>query len=511
VFSDIATYTVITLMATSILLGVWVLLVVRSRRTGLGRIDVQFGERLDNVERQFRADGEALRRAITDMDQGLRKEIASGTREGLTTAFDKVQEGTRTQSEQLGRFGGELRDALGSMRSEINGLAGTVNTASTDLRTVLTEGQGQMSDRLGKDLGELSDRMQGRFSEFSGHLRQEQEQLRGIVGEKLDQMRQAVDEQLQSSLEKRLETTFQRVTEQFAQVQQAIGQVQNVAGQVGDLKRLFSNVKSRGGWAEAHIQALLDDVLPVGAYETNLRIGNGTGETVEFAVRMPVRSATSDVWLPIDAKFPTEDYDRLLSANESGDRDAEISARKALERRIREEAKRISRKYICPPQTVEFAVMYLPSEGLFAEVYRTPGLVETLRREHAVTVAGPGLLPALLHCVRVGHLTLALEEKAGVIGEILGAVKAEWAKLEGWLNKLAQRAATLSNGINETQRRTRAVGRTLKTIDMLDSPRADELLGISAEPIPAERAAMGEDEKDLSDEMELAEATSVDY
>jgi DNA recombination protein RmuC len=520
-FPESTTYAVIALTTATLFLGIWVLLAVRFQRSGQGRFDVQFGTKLDGVERQFRADGEALRRVVTDMDQGIRKEIADSAREGLNTAFDKVQDGARAQSEQLGRFGGELQDALGNMRGEINRLAETVGTANTGLRSALTEGQVQVSDRLGKDLGELTERLRSGIDGFSDRLRQEQEQLRGIVSQKLDeirtgneakleQMRRAVDERLQSSLEKGLETTFQRVTEQFAQVQQAIGQVRDVAGQVGDLKRLFSNVKSRGGWAEEHIRALLDDILPVGAYETNLRIGDATGETVEFAVRMPVKGAISDVWLPIDAKFPTEDYSRLLSASEAGDRDAEIVARKALERRIRDEAKRISGKYICPPQTVEFAVMYLPSEGLFAEVYRTPGLVETLGRQNSVNVVGPGLLPAFLHCVRVGHLTLALEQKAGVIGEILGAVKAEWARLENSIKILARRAATLSNGISDTQRRTQAVGRTLRTVDMLDSPRAEELLGLPSEGILVEPVAPGWDEEDPSIETGLSEVIDSD-
>ena len=314
-----------------------------------------------------------------------------------------------------------------------------------------------------------------------GLVSEELKEMRAGNEAKLEQIQKAVDEQLQSALGKRLEESFQRVTEQFAQVQQAIGQVQNVAGQVGDLKRLFSNVKARGGWGEAHIQALLDDVLPAGAYEANLRIGAAGAEVVEFALRMPMKDASSEVWLAIDAKFPTEDYDRLLLASEAGEREDEAAARRALDRRIRDEAKRISSKYIRPPQTVEFAVMYLPTEGLFAEVNRTPGLVETLRRQHAVMVVGPGLLPALLHCIRVGHLTLALEQKAGVIGEILAAVKAEWGNLGKSLDTLARRAETLSNGIKDTQRRTRVVGKTLKTVEALDFSRAEHVLGLSGD------------------------------
>ena len=229
---------------------------------------------------------------------------------------------------------------------------------------------------------------------------------------------------------------------------------------------------------EAHIQALLDDVLPTGAYETNLRIGED-GQIVEFALRMPLRYADGDTWLAIDAKF-TEDYDRMLSASEAGDRDLENAARKALERRIRDEAKR-SRPIHQPPQTVEYALMYLPSEGLYSEVHRIPGLIEVLRRTHQVMVMGPSVLPGLLHCIRVGHLTLALERKAGAIGEILSAVKAEWASLGKALDDMARRAQTLSKGIGDAQRRNRGVGRALATVDALDPARAQQVLGL-AEP-----------------------------
>ena len=587
---DATSYSMIALMCVNIGLVAWILVTVRSQRGGLGLLDVNFAGRLEGVERRLRVDGERLRRALTDMDQALRREIATGAKDGLAIAFDKVQEGTKAQSEQLGRFGGELQTALGKMQTEITALGEMVSGAITDLRTLvidelresegtaaegraqalrdtteaiartrdvidkaltgfgeqqgerlaqmeravreggaaterkltdqreviiarLSDGEKEVSERLGKELGELAERMRTGFDGFSDRLGQEQEQLRGTVSEKLEeirtgneakleQMRKAVDEQLQSALEKRLEESFQRVTEQFAQVQQAIGQVQSVAGQVGDLKRLFSNVKSRGGWGEAHLQALLDDVLPAGAYEANLRIGDASAEVVEFALRMPVKDASSEVWLAIDAKFPTEDYDRLLLASEAGEREAETAARKALERRMRDEAKRISSKYICPPQTVEFAVMYLPTEGLFAEVNRTPGLVETLRRQHAVMVVGPGLLPALLHCIRVGHLTLALEQKAGVIGEILAAVKAEWGNLGKSLDTLARRAETLSNGIRDTQRRSRAVGRTLKTVEVLDFSRAEQVLGLSGEAVLLEA--------DLEEEEDGGLLTGVD-
>jgi DNA anti-recombination protein RmuC len=373
--SDATSFGMIALICVNIGVVTWILVTVRSQPGGVGQLDVSFGGRLEAAERRLRDDAEGLRRALTDMDQALRREIATGAKDGLALAFDKVQEGTKAQSEELGRFGGELQSALGKMQTEITVLAEKVGGAMTDLRSLvidkltdaegaaaegraqalrdtteaiartrdvidkaltrfgeqqgerlvqmergvreggaatertltdqrgaiierLSEGRKEMSDRLRKELGELADRVRTGFDGFSERLRQEQEQLRGIVSEelremragneaKLEQIQKAVDEQLQSALGKRLEESFQRVTEQFAQVQQAIGQVQNVAGQVGDLKRLFSNVKARGGWGEAHIRALLDDVLPAGAYEANLRIGDAGTDVVEFALGCP--------------------------------------------------------------------------------------------------------------------------------------------------------------------------------------------------------------------------------
>jgi DNA recombination protein RmuC len=422
----------------------WLLRVAQAQPDAATGVAAGMAGRFDAIDRN----AEALRRSLTEMDQALRGAIAIGISGGLERAFDKVQEATKAQAEQL---------------------------------------------------GELAERMRSGFDGFSGRLREEQEQLRekveGKLNEirtgneaKLEQMRKAVDEQLQSALEKRLLESFQQVTEQFAQVQQAIGQVKDVAGQIGDLKRLFSNVKVRGGIGEDHLGVLLDDFLPPGSYEKNFRV-SGSGEIVEYAVRIPVKGNDGDKWLAIDAKFPTEDYQRLVQANEVNDRDQVNIARKALERKIRDEAKRISGKYIRPPQTLEYAIMYLPSDGLDSVVSNIPGLLDALRRQYAVHVMGPRVLPAHLHCIRVGYLTLALEQKAGAIGEVLAAVKAEWSKLGDSLDTLARRAKSLNEGIRQTQQRTRVVGRTLKTVDALEFDRAEEVLGLSDEALVIEADA----------------------
>ena len=394
---------------------------------------LRLAEQVELIDRRVREDGESLRRAMTGLDRALRWEIAEATREAMAQAFAQVQDAT---------------------------------AATVALREAISERLGELGDRLGEEQDRLRARVEAKL-----------EEIRANNDAKLEQMRRAVDEQLQTALEKRVGESFQRVADQFAQVQQAIGQVQSVAGEIGNIRRLFANVKARGGWGEAQLRQVLDDVLPPGAYEANLRLGDA-GEVVEFALRMPLRDADTPVWLPIDAKFPTEDYDRLAVAIEAGDRSAEIEARRGLERAIREQAKRIAR-YVRPPRTVDHAVMYLPTEGLFAEAARLPGLLEGVRREHAVHVVGPALLPALLQMIRLGHLTLALERKAGTIGETLSAVKAEWGLLGGALDQLARKAEEMSSTIQRTQVRSRAVGRALRGVDVMAFERAEAVLGLT--------------------------------
>ena len=456
------------------------------------------------MEARLRAENEALRASLVDFDRNLRREIADGTSLGLSTAFDKVQAGARAQSEELARFGESVQAVLGAVRAQ---LTETTEKAATATDLALKEfgaQQGQRLDGMGRLLREADERAARGMEGFAERLRLEQERLRAMVGlrldemragneAKLEEMRRAVDEQLRSALEKQVGESFQRVAEQFAQVQQAIGQVQSVAGQVGDLKRLFSNVKTRGGWGEAQLDAMLADSLPAGSYERNWRLREGSAEAVDFALRVPVQGA-EPVWLPVDAKFPTEDYDRLLLAAEDGNREDEAEARRGLDRRIRSEAARICGKYIVAPRTVEFAVLYVPTDGLFAEIARSPGLIEAVRREHRVMVMGPSLLPAFLHTVRVGHLTMALQHKASEIGETLGAVKAEWGKLGGALDTLAKRAEVLSKGIEDTRTRTRAVGRALSGVGAIEYGRAEQLLRLDAPALTAAALAEAPDE-----------------
>ena len=339
--------------------------------------------------------------------------------------------------------------------------------------------QSGTTDALSKSYEQMSAATQNVAATVDGLRRQAAEDAQKtaqILETRLTSIQNSVNEKLHEAVEQQMTASFTRVLEQFAQVQQAMGEVQSAAAQIGDLKRLFSNVKLRGGWGEAQLGALLEQVLPPGAYQRNAALREGARERVDFALRMPSRET---LWLPMDAKFPTEDYERLLLAADAADAEAERAAREGLAARVRQEARKIREKYICPPETVEFAILYLPSDGLFAEVARIPGLIDDIRGREKVIILGPSLLPAMLQTIHLGHVTLDLEKRAGEIGKLLGATRGEMVKMDDVLAKLAANASAMSNNIEKARVRTRAVGRVLRTVEMVESGNAQTLLGLA--------------------------------
>jgi DNA recombination protein RmuC len=337
------------------------------------------------------------------------------------------------------------------------------------VRTTLAEGVGQQAAALTVEMTRTRDLMDARLKE-----------LREGNEKKLAEIQASVNEQLAGAVEKQMNESFNRVIDQFTAVQKAMGDVQAVTAQIGDIKRLFGNVKTRGGWGETQVKAMLDDILPEGSYEVNVRLREGSSDSVEFCVVMPVQGSER-VLLPVDAKFPVEDFERLLAAWEAADPAAEAAARKALEVRIRGEAQKIAQKYICPPRTVEFGVMYLPTEGLYAEVARIPGLIDDIGRNHRVLVLGPTLLPALLRTIQLGHVTLALSKNAESVRELLGATKSEMAKMVSTLDKLGKQVGTVSKTIGEAQTRVKVIGRKLVTVESLPGEQASTVLGLALE------------------------------
>jgi DNA recombination protein RmuC len=348
---------------------------------------------------------------------------------------------------------------------------------------------GEAERSVGQRIEAVQLGVERRLSELTTGMAREQGESRVLLEAKLREMaeqttqrladiQRSVNEQLRAAVERQMETSFARVIDQFTAVQKAMVDVQAVTAHIGDLKRVFASVKNRGIWGETQLKSLLDDVLPEGAYITNARLREHSAEVVEFAVRMPVRGETRPL-LAIDAKFPTSDYERLLAAVDAADAEGERAARRGLETRFRLEARAISEKYIFTPTTVEFAVMYLPTDGLYAEAARIPGLIDELGQKMHVMVMGPSLLPALLRTVQLGYVTLSLEQKAGQIADLLGATKREMLTMDDVLDRLSKTAGTMSRTIDDARRRTRAVGRKLRDMETLRPEQAEAVLGFS--------------------------------
>ena len=295
---------------------------------------------------------------------------------------------------------------------------------------------------------------------------------------KLEEMRATVDEKLHATLEKRLGESFQLVNERLEQVHKGLGEMQILAAGVGDLKKVLSNVKTRGIWGEMQLASLLEQVLTPEQYAVNVATKHGSQDRVEFAVKLPGRdSADTAVWLPIDAKFPQEDYQRLLEAQDLANAELAAAAAAALEARIRQEAKSIREKYIDPPHTTDFAILFLPVEGLYAEVLRRPGLCDSLQRDYRINVTGPTTLAALLNSLQMGFRTLAIEKRSSEVWHLLGAVKTEFGKFGDVLEKTKEKLDQASRQIDTAAVRTRAIERKLKSVEQVPAPEAVEMLG----------------------------------
>ena len=295
---------------------------------------------------------------------------------------------------------------------------------------------------------------------------------------KLEQMRLTVDEKLHMTLERRLGESFQLVSERLEAVHKGLGDMQTLAADVGNLQKVLTNVKARGTWGEVQLENLLEQMLTAEQYAKNVATKPGSSERVEFAIRLPGRTGDDKpVWLPIDAKFPKEDYERLLEAQDHADAAAAEAAAKQLEIRIRDEAKTIREKYIAPPHTTDFGLLFLPIEGLYAEVLRRPGLTDRLQREYRVTVAGPTTVSALLNSLQLGFRTLAIEKRSSEVWQVLGAVKTEFGKFGDLLAKTKKQLETVSNTLGDAESKTRTIGRKLRDVEQLSDDQARTLLG----------------------------------
>jgi DNA recombination protein RmuC len=309
-------------------------------------------------------------------------------------------------------------------------------------------------------------------------LNQQLQQLQKSNADKLDEMRRTVDEKLQITLEKRLSESFKQVAERLEQVHNGLGQMQKLADGVGSLQRVLTNVKTRGMFGEVQLEALLEQVLTMEQYAKQVETKPRSNQRVDFAIRFPGRGGADGepVWLPIDAKFPREDYERLLDAQDRADAVAAEVAAKALEVRIRTEAKSIAESYLAPPHTTDFAILFLPTEGLYAEVLRRPGLMDSLQRDYRVTLAGPTTLLAMLNSLHMGFRTLALEQQASEVWKVLGAVKTEFERYGDWVEKVREQVQKAADTLDRADTRSRQMRRALKNVEALPEEQAQALL-----------------------------------
>jgi DNA recombination protein RmuC len=348
----------------------------------------------------------------------------------------------------------------------------------------------QFGDTLSLQLGQLTEANDRRFAEVRATIEQRLKDIEANNSAKLEEMRRTVDEKLHATLEQRLGESFKLVSDRLEQVHRGLGEMQTLAAGVGDLKKVLTNVKTRGTWGEVQLEALLEQLLTADQYAKNVATVPKSADRVEFAIKLPGRAEQGDaatpVWLPIDAKFPREDYERLIEAQERADPVAVEEASRALEARIRAEARTIAEKYVSPPYTTDFALLFLPTEGLYAEVLRRPGLTDLLQRDYRVTIAGPTTLTALLNSLQMGFRTLAIEKRSSEVWQVLGAVKTEFGKFGDVLAKTKAQLETVTRSIEAAQTRTRMMSRKLRDVEALPGDDAGGLLGDALSGVEAD-------------------------
>ncbi|HWP01450.1 MAG TPA: DNA recombination protein RmuC [Methylococcus sp.] len=429
----------------------------------------------------FREELTVNRREIGESLRQNREELNGAIERLSRTLFEQTEQSRRSWEEKLGALQA-AHDAHGERLRQL--VDEKLNAAQQDARL----GRAEQAESL-KHFGELLTNQLHHLAQRHGDgmetLRQTVEtRLAAIQSDnqqKLEQMRLTVDEKLHNTLEQRLGESFKLVSERLEQVHKGLGEMQTLASGVGDLKKVLTNVKVRGTWGEVQLDQLLEQILSPDQYAKNVVTRPKASERVEFAIKLPGRDGNgSVVWLPIDAKFPLEDYQKLIDAQEAGDMVAMDEAGRALETRIRSEAKGIRDKYLEPPHTTDFGLLFLPIEGLYAEVIRRPGLFDYLQREYRVTVTGPATLTAILNSLQMGFRTLAIEKRSSEVWQVLGAVKTEFGKFGEILAKTRKKLDDASKTIGQAEVRTRAIDRKLKAVESLPP----EQVGTFWEEIP---------------------------
>ncbi|MDO5504878.1 MAG: DNA recombination protein RmuC [Pseudoxanthomonas suwonensis] len=496
---ETSTLLIVLLLAMLIAIVLLVLVLLLLRRPDQAIAGLR--ERLEASLREEQRGGRSELREVIDAMAS-----AQGTR--IEQFAQRLAEFDANTGEQIGRLRGTLTEDARRARSESGELQSRHNkalservdalTSRTDarldefriaigedarkMRSESAEAQRQLAEAIGNRVRELTERNAQTIGELRTQVESQLKALQADNTQKLEQMRATVDEKLQSTLETRLGESFRLVSERLEAVQRGLGEMQQLASDVGSLQRVLTNVKQRGTFGETQLGALLEDVLTAEQYAANVATLPESGERVEFAIRLPGAGGNGQVWLPVDAKFPREDYERLLDAQERADAEGVQVAGVALERRIRDEAKKIREKYIGPPHTTDFALLFLPTEGLYAEVIRRPGLFDVIQREQRVTLVGPTTLLAVLNALQMGFRSLAIEKRSSEVWQTLGEVKNEFGKFAVVLEKAHSQLSTVQNSIKAAGVRTRAIERRLRGVEALPHDDPTRVLPDDTQP-----------------------------
>jgi len=416
---------------------------------------------------------------------------------GLCAIIIALQVATLWRGRGAGDAGAGIVDRLDRVEREVRlQLQATAQAQRQEMGHTLAQSHAatvQQLETMRRQIEVLTESNTRRLLEVRVALETKMRELQADNGARLEEMRKTVDEKLHETLETRLTESFRQVSERLERVHQGLGEMQQLALGVGDLKRVLTNVKTRGTWGEVQLEMLLEQVLTPEQYAKNVETVAGSNARVEFALKLPgLKEGGPPVWMPIDAKFPKEQYERLLEAADRADAEAVSAAGRELERAVRGEARTIAEKYLAPPQTTDFAILFLPTEGLYAEVMRRPGLADELQRLHRVSIAGPSTLSALLNSLQMGFRTLALEKRSSEVWQVLGAVKTEFAKFGDVLAATRTTLERAARNIESAEVRSRQMARKLKSVEALPADAALLLLGEGAMADTADADAEGE-------------------
>ncbi len=439
--------------------------------------------------------------AVKESEKRLKEDFQTQRYENATAASNLRTELTNHLNSFTKTFADQLSNLTRSNEEKLITFQKSIDTNSKESRTELKENLESFKKELNEALKDYKDRLKEQFSEFEKSQQTQNEAISEKTKElrsslensvktmqegnekKLEEMRKTVDEKLNETLEKRLGESFKQVSERLEAVHKGLGEMQNLATSVGDLKKVMSNVKSRGVLGEYQLQNIIEDLLTNEQYEKNVKTKKGSGAIVEFAIKMPHgNNLEKTLWLPIDSKFPKEDYEGLVDAYESGNPEKIEEYRKAFINGIKKNARDIKEKYIDPPNTTEYGIMFLPYESLFGEVLRVPGLFEQLQKDYKITITGPTTLSALLNSLQMGFRTLAIEKRSSEVWDLLGSVKTEFGKFGDVLAKTKKKLIEATNVIDESETRTRVIERKLRKVQELPGGETKLFLEIEEDP-----------------------------